>query len=51
MSGILKWFAKTDEGYVPASVQSDDDEYAVEAPGVLPAHVEEFLAMKSAADV
>jgi hypothetical protein len=53
MSNSWQWFAKTEDGFSPvtqASLDGYEEESTVSAPSALPAHVQEFLALKSASE-
>lgn len=50
MNAMWKWFAKTDDGFEPVEFGAiEDAEDETDSPGALPAHVQEFLALKAAA--
>ena len=54
MTSVWQVFAKAPEEALPADNTLDgtaDGEFTVAAPNALPAHVEEFLALKAAAAV
>lgn len=49
MNSALQWFTRTDDAFEPIGPQIEDaEENRLEARD-LPAHVQEFLAMKAAA--
>ena len=53
MSNSWQWFSRTDDGFSPvtqASLDGHEEESTVSAPSALPAHVQEFLALKSASE-
>lgn len=47
---MWKWFTKTEDGFEPVEFNAADEMAAeTDSADALPAHVQEFLAMKAAA--